>query len=250
VKNKTFLLLATVFLLACNLSTPAPAQEPVVIPDTDIPPPTEAIPASTSTSAPSTDLFRDEFNQVLAGGWSWQNEDAANWNLSVKPGWLEITVQRGHIVTGNYANLLLRSAPVGDFQIETSLDFEPSANFQFAGLIVYESDADFLQAGRAFCEGTDGCIGSGLYLDQYFNNTFQPPNFATPYEGGGLVHLRLQRRDDVYTFFASPDGLNWTEIGQHQSDITPLQVGLMAAQNNDGVPLPARFGYFMISGVE
>lgn len=247
-KIKRFLLFGTLLVLACNLTTPDPTQVPVVISVTDTPSPTQVHP--TSTAVPTTDLFRDEFNQVLAGGWSWKNEDASNWSFSSQRGWLEITLQRGHIVTGNYSNLLLRPAPAGDFQIETSLDFEPVANFQFAGLVVYESDADFLQAGRAFCEGTESCIGSGLYLDHYVSSTFQPPNFATPYDAGKLVYLRLQRKADMYTFFASPDGLNWTEIGQQQSDIDPLQVGLMAAQNNDGVPLPASFDYFMISAVE
>jgi beta-xylosidase len=244
---KTIVLLSFLLVSSCGPSASSPTQEPTVAPATEVPP-TQALP--TATSVPSADLFRDEFNQVLAGGWSWQNEDAANWSLSAQPGWLEITLQRGHIVTGNYANLLLRPAPEGDFQIETSLGFEPQANFQFAGLVVYQSDSDFLQAGRAFCEGTDICLGDGLYFDKYRQNTSEPPNFATPYEGGASVHLRLQREGDSYTFFASPDGVNWTEIGSHQSDIEPLQVGLMASQNNDGVPLSARFDYFMISGLE
>jgi beta-xylosidase len=240
---KTLLLLCILLLTSCNTSTPAPA--------TEVPPTQQVLPTFTSTPeivpTLSPILFHDDFDQTLADGWSWQNEDAANWNLSTQSGWLEIMVLRGHIVTGNYSNLLLRAAPEGDFQIETSLIFEPAANFQFAGLIVYQSDADFMQAGRAYCEGTDICIGSGLYFDNFSASTFEDLNFATPYEYGELAYLRLQREADLYTFFSSPDGINWTEVGQHQNGLEPRLVGLVAAQNNDGVPVPVHFDYFTVS---
>jgi len=236
-------------LSSCNLFMSPPAPQPTAVPPTEVQP-TQVVPTATSTPVPSPNLFRDEFNQVLAGGWSWRNEDSANWSLDAEQGSLEITALRGHIVTGNYSNLLLRPAPAKDFQIETSLEFEPVANFQFAGLIVYESDSDFLQAGHAFCEGTDVCIGEGLYFDRYNDSTFQSPNFAMPFDGDALVYLRLQRTGDTYTFFASSDGFNWTEVGRHQSRLQPLQIGLVAAQNNDGLPLPARFGYFMLTEFE
>jgi len=248
-KNKLILSIGLLLSLACSLSTPAPTQDPVSVPDTEVPTTQVPLtPTSEPTAAPA--FFRDDFNQVLAGGWSWQNEDPVNWNMDARAGWLEIIILPGHIVTGNYSNLLLRSPFDGDFQIETGLVFQPAANFQFAGLVVYESDSDFLQAGRAFCQGADNCIGDGLYFDTYTNGTFQGTNFATPYDGGNLVHLRLQRRGDVYTFFASPDGLNWTEIGSHQSGVEPERVGLVASQNNDGVPLPARFDYFMLTELQ
>jgi beta-xylosidase len=245
-KTKIILSISLLLSLACSLSGPAPTQEPVSVPDTEVPATRVPLtPTSEPTALPA--FFRDDFNQVLAGGWSWQNEEPANWSLNAKMGWLKIDVLPGHIVTGDYSNLLLRPSFDGDFQIETSLEFVPVANFQIAGLIVYESDSDFLQAGRAFCQGADNCIGDGLYFDTYTSGTFQGPNYATPYEEGSLVHLRLQRRGDVYTYFASADGINWTEIGQHQSDLEPLRVGLVAAQNSDGVPLPARFDYFMLT---
>jgi beta-xylosidase len=245
-KTRNIITIGLLLSLACSLSTPAPTQGPVSVPDTEVPA-TRAPLTPTPEPTASPAFFRDDFNQVLAGGWSWQNEDSANWNMNAQAGWLEIRVLPGHIVAGDYSNLLLRSPFDGDFQIETSLVFDPAANFQFAGLMIYESDSDFLQAGRAFCQGGDNCIGDGLYFDRYTAGAFQGPNFAAPYEVGILVHLRLQRRGDAYTFFASADGISWTEIGRHQSDLEPRRVGLVAAQNNEGIPIPARFDYFMLT---
>ena len=242
-KIKYILLVGGLLLSACNLS--APTDEPASVPSHSPIPVTQAI--ANPTPIPSSTLFRDDFDTTLEDNWAWQNEDPANWSLSAKPGWLEITVQPGHISTGNYSNLLLRLAPAGDFQIEASLEFEPVANFQFAGLVVYQSDVDFLQAGHAYCQPSGTCIGSGLYFDNYSRNTVQSSNLAASYEGGELIYLRLQRKGHIYTFFSSLDGINWTEMGQHQNGLESLLVGLVADQNNDGLPISARFGYFQIT---
>ena len=143
----------------------------------------------------------------------------------------------------------VRPAPAGDFQLETAVKFIPVANFQFAGLIIYQTDADFIQAGRAYCDDATICIGEGLYLDNYVNSTFQSPNYETPYDSGELVYLRLQRQGDAYTFFASPDGSDWTEIGQQQNEMDPLFIGLISAQNTTN-PISALFDYFEVTEIQ
>ena len=245
-KIRHILLAGSLLLSACNLATSA--DKPASAPNSTPVPATEAV--SNPTPIPTSTLFRDDFDATLEDGWAWQNEDPAHWSLNARPGWIEITVQPGHISTGNYSNLLLRLAPAEDFQIEASLEFEPVANFQFAGLVVYQSDVDFLQAGRAYCQPSGTCIGSGLYFDNYSRNKIQSSNLAAPYEAGKLIYLRLQRKGDTYTFFTSQDGISWTEMGQHQNGLEPLLVGLVADQNNDGLPIPAHFGYFQITRLE
>jgi beta-xylosidase len=248
-KFRMFLPLAILLILACGLpasASPEPqvTEEPVI--------PTETSAADQAGQSPSNvrptgvPLFlRDDFEGELAPGWTWKNENPDNWSLSTEAGWLEIMVASGHITGREYTNVLLRPVPGGDFQIETALRFVPTANYQFAGLIVYRSDADFIQAGRAYCVDIETCIGEGLYLDNYANSTFQYPNFATPYDSGELVYLRLQRRNEMYTFFSSPDGTDWTEIGGQENDMDPLFIGLIAAQNGSNL-LPALFDYFEV----
>jgi hypothetical protein len=97
--------------------------------------------------------WRDEFNGSLAAAWSWTNENATAWNLTDAAGFLRIYASP--LGTGA-ENLLLRSVAAGDFVIETRLLFEPDADFQFAGLVVYQDADNFLQFGRAFCDVPDG----------------------------------------------------------------------------------------------
>ena len=250
-KVKVILLFAVWLLTACgssgNVTPEARPIEPTIIPD--IPSPTPTVPPPTSTATEEATFHRDDFNGTLASAWIWQNEDPDNWNMNSEPGWLEITVSSGHVTSGAYSNLLLRPAPAGGFQVETAVKIVPVADFQFAGLIIYETDSDFIQAGRAYCDDPGTCIGEGLYLDNYVDSTFQPPNYGTPYDSGELVYLRLQRQNDVYTFFASPDGSEWTEIGQHQNEMDPLFIGLIAAQNTSS-PIPALFDYFEVTEPE
>lgn len=246
-KNRfSFLSLSLLFLLACNLLS-QPTAAPTLVPTDTSVPPTETVPAPEPSPTVAPLFFRDDFNEVLAEGWTWQNETPSHWNLTAERGWLELTVLGGHIPSGDYSNLLLRLAPSGNFRLETRLRFEPVANFQFAGLIVYQSDVDFLMAGRAYCERSDLCVGDGLYFDNYINSNFVGDNLATPYTQGAEVSLRLERLNDTYTFFASADGSNWTEIGAQRNALNPLLVGLTTGQNESG-PVMAQFDYFQITG--
>jgi serine/threonine protein kinase len=204
-------------------------------------------PTATATPEPAAaqSFFRDDFDGVLAEGWFWQNETPSHWNLTAEHGWLEMTVLPGRIKDGDYSNLLLRFAPGGNFRLETRLNFSPISNFQFAGLIVYQSDVEFLQAGRAYCEPSDLCVGEGLYFDNYINGVFQADNFAAVYREAE-VYLRLERQNDLYTLFASANGTDWDEIGSQRNGLNPLLIGLTTGQNGSN-PLPARFDYFQVT---
>jgi hypothetical protein len=118
-------------------------------------------------------------------------------------------------------------------------------NFQFAGLIIYQSDSNFIQAGRAYCDAV-GCIGEGLYMDHYRRGVVVGPNIGQIYKEIDPILLRLTRRGESYTFEASADGRVWFLIGSHTSDISPLQVGLVAGQTLLGKALPATFEYFAV----
>jgi serine/threonine protein kinase len=204
-------------------------------------------PTATVTPEPAAaqSFFRDDFDGVLAEGWFWQNETPSHWNLTAEHGWLEMTVLPGRIKDGDYSNLLLRFAPGGNFRLETRLNFSPISNFQFAGLIVYQSDVEFLQAGRAYCEPSDLCVGEGLYFDNYINGVFQADNLAAVYREAE-VYLRLERQNDLYTLFASANGTDWDEIGSQRNGLNPLLIGLTTGQNGSN-PLPARFDYFQVT---
>jgi len=251
--RRSVFIVFVIFLFACNsVSQPAPtsSQEIVMKPSTT---PTTA-PLPTTTEIPPTVLseptidpifFRDDFTGALDAGWSWVREDPVNWSLTTFPGSLLINVGGGYVPAHTNSNLLLRQAPAGNFQIETQITFSPEDNFQLAGLIIYESDSDFIQAGRAYCSAFD-CAGEGLYMDYYKKGVIVKPSFGQPYIDIDPILLRLSRRGDSYTFEASTDGKVWFVIGSHTSEMNPLQIGLVAGQKLKGSILPAAFDYFEV----
>jgi len=190
-------------------------------------------------------FFRDDFNETLDAQWSWVREDPQNWSLAAFPGSLQINVTGGYVAAHNNFNLLLRPAPEGNFQIETQITFRPRRNFQFAGLIAYENDSNFIQAGRGYCSSI-GCVGAGLYMDYYEKGMIVKPNFGQTYGEIDPLLLRLTRREKTYTFEASTNGKVWFILGSHTSDMSPLQIGLVTGQHLDGEFLPAAFEYFEI----
>jgi beta-xylosidase len=254
-KRKYIVLTFTFFLAACGSATESPPAQTQPSPTQTISiAPTQTQESTpTATVVPATEpivdpaAFRDDFEGSLEEGWQWLHEDTSNWSLTEVPGSLQINVIGGEMSDDSIVNLLLRDAPPGDFQIETKVAVRPQANFQFAGLIVYESASNFIQAGRAFCDDPDLCAGEGLYVDHYNGGTWTAPNFATAYTEDE-VYLRLTRQGDTYTFETSSDGSEWSLLGEHDSQINPLQIGLVAGQNTAEV-IPAVFDYFEVRSV-
>ena len=224
-----------------DTSTPVPTVTPG---PTDTPVP---IPPTATPVVETPGLFRDDFDGALAAGWSWIREDPTHWNLTDAPGALRILLQPGGIVRPPGLppnNLLLRQAPDGDFEIATLVHFAPTSDFQFAGLLIYQDDANALQFGRAFCSAPDTCIGNGIYFDRDQHGGFGE-NYETATANQSEAHLRLRREGTTYTGFYSEDGVNWIVIGQHTAELTSLRVGLIAAQAYEP-EATADFDYFTI----
>ena len=237
-------------LTACGGTAPVatqPVAEPTQVPtNTAIPEPT-----ATATIVPSPTpypvTFRDDFEGALDAGWNWTRENKKAWSLTNNPGWLEIMARAGGVGDGAMENILLRPAPEGNFELEIKLDFRPAENFQFAGVVIFESAANFIQFGRAFCGFTpEPCAGDGFYIDNTAGGGLNPENYSTPASQVDVVYLRLRREADKFTAYASEDGINWQLIGSHSNGMTPLLVGLIAGQAYESVPKPAQFDYFLI----
>lgn len=251
IKNFTLFTIA-LLLIACNqsiaLATPVPVHLKPTSTQTPAVPPTPT-PASTSTMIPPTAdpvFFRDDFDGRLGPGWTWMREVSTQWSLTAVPGSLQIDAGDGYINSENMANVLLRPAPASDFQIETKLTFYPDRDFQFAGLIVYESESNFIQVGHAYCR-SETCVRGGLYMNYVQDGLFVFPNFGQPYQRGESVILRLIHKGNNYIFEMSTDNRVFYVVGEHVSAMNPLQVGLMAGQNVNGEIIPALFDYFQIT---
>jgi hypothetical protein len=232
--------------LACGLPASSGPPPEIVIEPTVRPTLAEAALATlaaptvapTAASAAVTELassaFRDDFNGTLDPGWSWFKDDSPGWTLSNMPGWLRLNLSTGSFFSATPpANLLLRPAPSGDFELETWLRFSPYRNFEIAGLVVVFDDHSVLQFGRGFCEVPSagaGCIGDGLHFDNIQNNASVGGNFATPSYLGVDYLLRLQRQGNNYVASFTPDNAPGGNLGTHAVEKSPVSIGLIAAQ--------------------
>ena len=230
-----FFLFIFSFVLAACSSPSVPKAEPTI----QTLPTNTVVPTATLAPSPTPDplLFKDDFNGSIDSGWQLQNINKKMWSLTNNPGWLEI-IARSPVSTKNY---LLRQIPEGNFELETKMIFEPVANFQIAGLIIYYNSANYILFGRAYVVD-----GDGFYMDNVKSGKLTGGNFATPAPGTDTVFLRLRREGDTYTSYYSEDGSHWTKIGVHTSTIKPKFVGLAAGQSTKG-SIPSQFDYFVIN---
>lgn len=185
-------------------------------------------------------LFRDDFQGVLADGWSWLDEQLADWSLT-DSGTLRMVTIPGAV----WSNALIRQAPPGDFTLTTHVRFEPVGNFAAAMLYVRQDNQNAVLLGRAFCD-QEWCAGNAIYFDHIQAGEFVGSNYATVVEDPSMAYLRLSRTGDTFTGYYSPDGTRWTTIGQHTAPLFFLQVGLVA--HNAPTAIPAEFGFFEITG--
>jgi hypothetical protein len=213
---------------------PALVGSPITVSPTSDPPNT-ALPGNS---------FRDEFENQLGAGWTWLAEDRARWSLTQVPGWLQILASDASFDGPSFpTNLLLREPPEGDFEMTTLLQFAPTSNFQFGGLVVFQDKANVLQFGRAFCDLADSCVGDGIYFDN-FEGGFIVANHKAAFRGS-QIYLRLRRVGTTYTAYFSEDGDKWIMLGEHTRDLSPVRVGVMAAQAEEEIP--AGFDYFAVT---
>ena len=204
--------------------------------------------ANEAGTPPGPQDFIDGFDGALADGWYWINENPDRWNLTEAPGSLRIYTSPSG--TG-IENLLLRGVAPGDFAIETHLLFEPDANFQLAGLVIWQDEFNFLQFGRAFCDIPEQCAGNGIYFDYVAGGELQNGNFAIPVDVPNEAYLRLERRGEMVRALFSYEGITWFEIGTHwiAPDFLANGVGLTSAQDffDPYEPAPADFDYFELT---
>ncbi|MBE0682966.1 MAG: hypothetical protein IH589_13725 [Anaerolineales bacterium] len=261
---KQFLLitLLSLILSGCLINAQEPTINPIELQEISIQATgiylTQAANATAITAPPTTDtpqaegitpFFRDDFDTELQPGWIWVNEDKKNWNLSTRPGTLMINIQGGYVSLGNAANLLLRSAPEGDFMIETAVSALPEDNNQFAGLILYESDKNYIQMGNSFCSPVNGCTGQGIYIDTYRDGGLMLPRIVNK-ANLAYAAFRVIRHGSVYSFYMSSDGKLWYLVHQTQIALNVFRVGLVTGQNVDDLIPSAYYDYFIIEKVK
>jgi beta-xylosidase len=199
------------------------------------------LPARAGDQLESAAAWTDDFQgPALDQRWSWSREDPTHWSLSARPGHLRIITQTGGMyeTTEKQKNLLLMPAPKGDFRIVTKCSIDPTENFQYAGLMVYQGRNNYVQMNRAFTDGNS------------FNFDIEtggaPINKRVP-ASAATFYLRITKQGDTYTGDFSLDGEAWTTVGQGTASLADSKVGICAANNLPSKPqIPADFDFFQL----
>jgi PKD repeat protein len=169
--------------------------------------------------------------------------------LSVDGGTLNLNAQPGEDIHGGATgqrNIVLQDLPdSGPWTATARVTWNPSVNFQNAGLVIYQDDANWIKSGMVWANGrafeafkelnnTPSGLGSAT-VDASF-----PSTFYVRFTSDGTT-IRAQR---------SPDGQTWTNTGNatNLNGLTNPKVGMYAtASTAAGTQAnTARFDYFTL----
>jgi beta-xylosidase len=184
-------------------------------------------------------LWTDNFNATtLDPNWSWVNEDPTHWSLINQPGFMQIITQTGGVAgtTSSQKNILVREAPFADFQITTKVTINPTQNFQFAALQVFQDEDNYVQINRAYA------FGNTINFDIEIAGVLTGVHISLP---NTTIWFRITRQVNNYIGYYSTDGTTYTEVGRGSVALFNPKVGISAANNLSGVPeIPADFDFF------
>ncbi len=184
---------------------------------------------------------------VLTNGWNVTRNDPENWKLNNERS-LTITTQAGeyYVGTHNAKNVFLTPAE-GDFTVTTKLDFVPVANYQTAGIIVYQDDSNIYGAYKRYHSGFQG----NIFTDFVLNNGSFSEHTTPDTDRDAPVYLKVVKEGTTFSSFYSRDNETWTPIAAPAN--MPglkgnIQVGLYAVDGNGKKgTLPATFEDFTIN---
>ena len=215
-------------------------------------------------------LDRDEFDgTTLDGDWSWAEGRVGG--ATVSGGLLRWEVEHTDLfVDSNTASVLVRDAPTGDYVVETKVRLQglPDEgccfNFAQAGLVIYDSDDDFVKLTSASIWETRQTEFAKEISDpqegqsRYGNTVVGPPGEDWTYLR--IVVERLTGADqrealgdtERYTAYTSQDGVTWVRGGVWTHSLgTDAQIGLVSMGATDQVvsPITAEFDYVRVSSL-
>ena len=169
--------------------------------------------------------------------------------LSVEGGSLNLNAQPGEDIHGGATgqrNIVLQDLPdSGPWTATARVTWNPTVNFQNAGLVIYTDDANWIKSGMVWANGrafeafkelnnTPSGLGSAT-VDASF-----PSTFYVRFTSDGTT-VRAQR---------SADGQTWTNTGNatNLSGLTNPKVGMYATASTAGGTQAntARFDYFTL----
>ncbi len=239
-RRRFYILIIALCFSACG--SPPPVNKP--LPPTPTPTP---FPEPTKVEK-QTNVSFSTYSKDWPVGWQWIDPDEKNVPTphDVKKRVLSVTIPTGKDLYGeNHTAPRYVKAITGDFQIETRVKFQPTANYQGAGLLIYKDDNNYIRFERAY--GGVGGGGSGLRVDVRTKDEYKtvttPDDIQTDV---GEVELKIVRSGSTFTaFWRENEDSEWRDAGEYESDYPEtVLAGLIAC--NTAREIAAEFAYIRL----
>jgi regulation of enolase protein 1 (concanavalin A-like superfamily) len=167
---KTCILLCTAILLVtgCGSDRQVTTSSAPTVTTTPLPPAAEPVQSPVNVSFST-------YSKDWPVGWQWIDPDESRTPTphDVKKGVLRVRIPSGKDLNSRRQNAPRYIKPItGDFQIETRVNFNPTENYQGAGLLVYADDRNFLRFERGY--GGAGGGAGGVRVDLRKNGEYRP----------------------------------------------------------------------------
>ncbi|HEX5979935.1 MAG TPA: ThuA domain-containing protein, partial [Thermoleophilaceae bacterium] len=193
----------------------------------------------------------DEFDGTALASPPWEVV-RQNQNLTVSGGALRIPAAQGDVYGdgGNAQNLVLRPAPSGAWEAIAKLNFEGTAQYHQAGVLVYGDDDNYTKFGRiAHTAAGDEKFefiyeNAGAPRNDAADST---PNVASDFPDA--FFLRLRSDGTNLTGAYSTDGASWTPVGRPAPLPANARVGMFAFSNQAATAPEAAFDSFRLGPV-
>jgi hypothetical protein len=219
-----------------------------------------ATPIAATTAAPASagTATSFDFNTALDRSWYGQGGVDAEISVEARPGYLRFTAGSGNDLfpATNFDAPTRYRIVNGDFTLETAVEFDPTEDYQGAGLFIWQDESNFVRLERCF--GGLGGIESGIC----FLKVAQGESEAVAAAGDILttaprVELRLQKlKNRIAAWWRAAATAPWQPVGNTTIELpggpqpmtqSALQAGIVLCVEQGAAQINADFDYFRIT---
>lgn len=141
-------------------------------------------------------------------------------------------------------NILWHDLPDGDFMITVHMIAKPIANFQAAGIYIYEDIDNYVTIKRGYCDLCD-TGGGGFYMDYKISGGLGNYQVKT---NNTDVYLRLVSQNDAIAGFYATEPDQWIRLGRFGNYFQFKRVGIGVSNcHSHGSDVVGQYDYFEIS---
>lgn len=188
--------------------------------------------------------FTQMTEEQIYGSWTIVNENADNWTADADG--LTISTASGdtYATYNDAENIFLQTPQYDNWTMDTKivLPYGFTTNYQQAGLIAWNSNADYVKLGYEYKSS-----GDHVQFSEEYGDSFSAINSITN-DNLTEMYLRMEKMDDTYTAYYSLDGVTYINAGSTTwSD--DCQIGFYAFHSYDSnaQSIDATFPYVSIT---